>query len=182
MNNIVILVISVIILLIIFLVTLIMISKSKIQEVLTSVEISNDDINNSLKQKYKIYKEMTNYLKDNLSIKENAFQNFLEFNSKECSRTDLINILDKTTFEINDYVDNYDDLLKNQDFINIKRKLYHVEMNLEAAIEYYNNKLKVYNDLIEHSPTSIASKIFSFDEYENLEINKEEISRLINLN
>lgn len=182
MNNILILIISIIVLLIIFIVTLILISKNKIQEILSSIEISNDDINNSLKQKYKLFKEITNYLKDNLSIKEDAFENFLNFDSKECSRNDLIDILDKTTFEINEYVDNYDDLLKNKDFLTLKRKLYHVEMNLEATIDYYNNKLTNYNYLKEHVPTSIAGKIFSFDEYEEAKIDKEEISRLINLN
>ena len=182
MNNVLILVISVVILLILFLVILIIISKNKIQEALLCVEMSNEDINNSLKQKYKLFREIVQFIKDNLSIKEDVFKSFLEFNNKECKKEDLINILTKTTYEINEYVDNYDDLLKNKDFLELKRKLYHVEMNLEAMIEYYNNKLNVYNNLKNHFPTNLATKLFQFDEYEETNIDKKEISRLVNLN
>jgi len=182
MNNILILIISFVVLLVVFIITLIIISKSQINECITSIEIANDDINNSLRQKYAIYREIITYIKDNLSIKEEAFQAFLEFDRKECSRNDLINILDKTTFEINEYVDNYDELLKQKAFLDLKRKLYHVEMNLEAMIDYYNNKITFYNDLKEKGPTSITSKLFYFEEYEKNSIDKKEISRLVNLN
>ena len=182
MNNILILIVSIVVLLIIFLIVLITISKSKIQNSLLSVEIANEDIINSLKQKYKIYKEIVNFIKDNLSIKEDAFNKFNEFNTKECSKEELINLLDNTTFEINEYVDNYDELLKNKQFLELKRKLYHIEMNLESMVDYYNNKLNIYNHLQHHLPTSIATKLFQFDEYEEINIDKKEISRLVNLN
>ena len=182
MNNIVILIISLIVLLIIFLIIMITISKNKINEVLTTIEATNDDINNSLKQKYAIYKEIITFIKNNLSIKEDAFDNFISFDRKECAKNDLINILDKTTYEINDYVDNYDDLSKNKDFLSLKKKLYNIEINLEAIIELYNNKLITYNDLKNHAPTNIASKLFDFPDYKETTMNKKEISRLINLN
>ena len=182
MNNILILIVSIVVLLIIFLITLIIISKGKIQESLLSVEIANDDINNSLKQKYKLYKEIITFIKDNLSIKENAFNKFLQYDTKDCSKEELIKLLNNTTFEINEYVDNYDELLKNKEFLELKRKLYHTEMNLEAMVDYYNNKLNTYNYLKHHFPTSIATKLFQFDEFEETEIDKKEISRLVNLN
>ena len=79
MNNIIILVIAIGVLIIIFLIALIIISKSKISNALISVEIANDDINSSLKQKYTIYKDIINYIIQNVSIKENTFENFLNF-------------------------------------------------------------------------------------------------------
>ena len=182
MNNILILIVLVVALLIIFLITLIVISKGKIQEVLLSVEIANDDIINSLKQKYKLFKEIINFIKDNLSIKEDAFNKFFEFDTKDCPKEKLINLLNETTFEINEYVDNYDELLKNKEFLELKRKLYHTEMNLEAMVDYYNSKINSYNHLKHHLPTSIATKLFQFDDYEKTEIDKKEISRLVNLN
>ena len=109
--------------------------------------MSKDKINNYLKQKYKLYKQITNFIKNNLSIKEDAFQEFLEFDAKECTQSDLIKLLDKTTYEINEYVDNYDELLKNQEFLKLKRELYDIEINLEATSEYYNNKIIIYNNL-----------------------------------
>ena len=160
---------------------MIIISKNKINDSLTAIEIANDDINNSLKQKYALYKEIVNYIKDNLSIKEDAFNEFLKFNKNECAKSDLINILEKTTHEINDYITNYDELLKKKEFTELKRKLYRVEINLEAMVEYYNNKIITYNNLKSHAPTSIASKLFDFPEYIETNIDKKEISRLINL-
>ena len=182
MNNILILIILIVVLLITFLITMIIISKGKIQDALLSVEIANDDINNSLKQKYRLFKEIIIFIKDNLSIKDDAFKIFLEFDVKECLKEELIELLNKTTFEINKYVDNYDELLKNKNFLELKRKLYHTEMNFEAMIDYYNSKLNAYNHLKEHLPTSIATKLFQFAEYQKVEIDKKEISRLINLN
>ena len=54
-------------------------------------------------------------------------------------KSENIKLLDKTTYEINEYVDNYDELLKNQEFLKLKRELYDIEINLEATSEYYNN-------------------------------------------
>jgi len=182
MNNIVILIISIVVLIIIFIITLIIISKNKINESLNAILIANDDINNSLKQKFAIYKEIIQFIKDNINISEDAFSNFTSFNRRECTKSDLINILDKTTYEINDYILKYDELLKTKDFLNLKRKLYHIELNLEAVVDYYNSKLVIYNDLKEHGPTSIASKVFEFENFNETNIDKNEISRLINFN
>ena len=182
MNNIIILVISIIVLIIVFITILIVISKNKINNVLGSINVANDDINSSLKQKYALYKEMINYIKENLSIKEDAFSSFIDFKRGECTKDEIIQMLDKATFEINDYVDNYDELLKDKDFRNLKRKLYYVEINLESVVEYYNNKLNLYNELKTHGPTTIACKLFEFDDFKPINIDKKEISRLINLN
>jgi len=182
MNNILILGISILILIIFFLIIILMIGKSKIQEIIVPLDISKQQINDYLRQKYKLFKEMTKFIKDNLSIKEEAFKEFLDFNSKECSQIDLINLLNKTTYELNEYVDNYDELLKNKDFLDLKKKLYDIEIKLEACIDFYNNKIILYNDLKTNGPTSFSTKFFEFDEFDSIEQDKKEISRLINLN
>ena len=55
-------------------------------------------------------------------------------------------------------------------------------MNLEAMVDYYNSKLVIYNHLKNHLPTSITTKLFQFDEYEEIKMDIKEISRLVNLN
>ena len=181
-KNIIILAISVAVLLIIFIIIVLIIGKNKIRSILTPLDMSKKDINDYLKQKYKVYKEMIKYIKDNLSIREEAFQNFLNFDTRECLQSDLIDMLDKTTYELNEYVDNYDELLKSSDFLLLKRKLYNIQINLEATIDYYNSKISVYNTLKDKGPTNFSTKFFTFDEYNTIKNEKEEISRLINLN
>ncbi len=182
MNNIVILGIAIGILFIIFLVIILIIGKNKIRNILIPLDMSKQDINDYLKEKYKIYKDMVHFIKDNLSIKDEAFKEFLAFDTKECLQSDLIDILDKTTYEINEYVDNYDELLKNNEFMELKRKLYSIQVNLEATIDYYNSKITVYNTLKDKGPTNFSTKFFTFDDYNTIKNEKEEISRLINLN
>lgn len=182
MNNILILSISILILIILFLIITLIIGKNKIKEIIVPLDTSKQQINEFLKQKYKVYKEIISFLKDNLSIKETAFKEFLDFKATECTQSDLISILDKTTHEINDYVYNYDNILKNNDFLELKRKLYKIQVNLEASIDYYNNKIILYNALKSSGPTSFSTKFFEFDEYNNISNEKKEISRLINLN
>ncbi len=182
MNNIIILGIAILILLIVFIVIVLIMGKNKIRSILIPLDISKQDINEYLKQKYRVYKDMVKLIKDNLSIKEDAFQDFLKFDAKECMQSNLIDILDKTTVEINEYVDNYEELLKNTDFMDLKRKLYNIQVNLEATIDYYNNKLITYNTLKDNGPTNFATKFFTFDDYSKIKNEKEEISRLINLN
>ena len=182
MNNIIILGIAILVLLIVFMVIVLIIGKNKIRNILIPLDTSKQDINDYLKQKYKVYKDMVKLIKNTLSIKEDAFQDFLNFDTKECLQSNLIDILDKTTIEINEYVDNYDELLKNNEFMELKRKLYNIQINLEATIDYYNNKLLTYNTLKDSGPTNFATKFFTFDDYSKIKNEKEEISRLINLN
>ena len=161
---------------------MVLISKNKINEKFNTVLIANDEINNLLKQKYAIFNEIIKCIKDNNQDKEFDFQEFLKFNRKDCTKSDLIKVLDKTTIELNEYFDRNNDLLKNKKILDLKGKLYHVEINLEAVVEYYNNKLKLYNETKKHGPTSIASKLFDFSDFNETEINTQEISRLISLN
>lgn len=182
MNNISILAICILILIILFFFIILVVGKNKIKEIIVPLDTSKQQINELLKQKYKLYKEIIHYIKDNLSIHENAFQEFIEFDSRECKQSDLINLLDKTTYEINEYVDNYDELLKDKNFLDLKKELYNIQVNLEATIDFYNNKIILYNNLKNNGPTSFASKIFDFDEFNNITNEKKEIARLINLN
>ena len=181
MNKFIILGISIFVLLIIFLIIIVIISKNKIKEAMIPLDIAKEKINDYLRKKYKLYKEITKFIKDNLSIKEDAFNNFLSFNAK-IPNYELLSLLDKTTDEINEYVDNYDELLKNQDFLKLKKELYDLEINLEATSEYYNNKINIYNSLKDSAPTSICTKFFEFEDYQKVEFDKKEIARLINLN
>jgi len=182
MNNTLIFAISVLSLIILFVVIILIIGRKKILEIIVPLDTSKQQINECLKQKYKLYKQIIKFIKTNLSIKEDAFDDFLRFNSKECTQVDLIRILDKTTYEINEYVDNYGELLKNQDFLNLKKELHDVQIALEATIDYYNNKIILYNNLKDTGPTSFSTKFFQFDEYNDIVNEKKEISRLINLN
>lgn len=182
MNNILILLACILFLIILFIIIILVIGKSKINEIIVPLDMSKEQINAFLIQKYKLYKKMIKFIKDNLSIKEDAFNEFIEFNSQECIQSDLINILDKTTIELNDYLKKYDELLKNKDFLDLKKQLYNIQVKLEATIDYYNNKIILYNDLKTKGPTSFSTKFFEFEEYNNISNEKKEISRLISLN
>lgn len=182
MNNMLILCVSILILIIFFLIIILIVGKNRIKEVIIPLNNANQQIDNYLNQKYDIFKEMIKFIKDNLSIKEDAFKDFFELNIKECNQVELLNLLNKTVYELNEYVDNYDDCLKNKDFLNLKKNLYDVEINLEACIDFYNNKIILYNNLKSKGPTSFSNKFFTFDNYDSIEQDKKEISRLINLN
>ena len=69
MNNILILGICILILIVAFLIIILVIGKNKIKEIIVPLDTSKDEINELLKQKYKVYKKMIKHLKDNLSIK-----------------------------------------------------------------------------------------------------------------
>lgn len=182
MNNTIMLVITIVVLIIIFITIFLVISKRKIKEILTPLDVSKEEINEHLKAKYHLYMKITTFIKDNISIPENAFKDFYNFSAKICSGKELIETLDKTTAEINDYVIKYSELLKKEEFVNLRKELYNVQIDLEASIDYYNSKINTYNDLKTNGPTSIASRFFTFDDYEIINNEKKEISSLINLN
>ena len=182
MNNMIILIIASVILLIVFIILVIFIGKSKINDILLSIEMSQDKITDCLKEKYSIYKKITNFIKDNFKVKEDAFNDLFTFKRANFENEELINVLDKTTIEINEYIDIYNNILKNDDFIKLKQDLYNIQVELEAMIEYYNSKLKLYQQLRHHGPTILAGKFLKFNNYETINIDKNEISRLINLN
>ena len=182
MSNILILIIGIGILFLLFLIIFFIIGKNKINEIIIPLDISKEQINEYLKDKYKLYKKIINFMKDNLNIKEDAFKEFLDFNANGCTQGDLIHILDKTTFEINDYLSNYDELLSNKDFLNLKNNLYYVQIDLEATIDYYHEKIKIYEDRKDSGPTGIVAKFFQFDDYDKIDTNRKEISKLIRLN
>lgn len=182
MNNLLILGICLLVLIIIFLIIIIIIGKSKIKSIIVPLELSYQQINELLKQKYLIFKEMINFIKENISIKEDAFKDFIDFNSKECTQSELIEILDKTTKELDIYISDYNESLKNKDFMELKNKLFNIQVNLEATTDYYNNKINLYNKLQSNGPTSFTTKFFEFEEYNTINYEKKEISRVINLN
>jgi len=67
-------------------------------------------------------------------------------------------------FAINRLYDAYPDLKLNETFSDQVDRLYIIETERQDIIEYYNNRVKKYNELVTSFPTILFCKVLSFDE------------------
>lgn len=69
--------------------------------------------------------------------------------------------------------ENYPDLKANTQYLSLQASLSKIEEELQHARSVYNNKVTIYNNLIETVPSSLVAKIFAFERAELFSIDED---------
>lgn len=69
-----------------------------------------------------------------------------------------------STFMVNRLYDAYPDLKLNDTFSDLVNKLYTIESERQTIIEYYNNRIKKYNNEVTSFPAILVCSMISFKE------------------
>lgn len=125
-------------------------------------------LSTALDKKYNILLRYIDYLKTNVKIKNEEFEEFKLLNTKI-----PINKLNKKINEMNNAInkvmDNNENLLKEETIININKELLEVNISINGSKKYYNDNLITYNQLVNSFPSKIIALLFRYKEKDFLD-------------
>ena len=125
-------------------------------------------LSTALDKKYNILLRYIDFLKTNLKIKNEEFEEFNLLNTKI-----PINKLNKKINEMNNAInkvmDNNENLLKEETIININKELLEVNISINGSKKYYNDNLIIYNQLVNSFPSKIIALLFRYKEKDFLD-------------
>lgn len=136
------------------------------------------NINMALEKKYNILLRYFDFLKNNININENDFEEYKLLNTKMPlqkfnKKIEAMNNL------LSQYMDNNEKLLKNETIININKELLDVNVIINGCKKYYNDNLINYNHLCHAFPSNIIGKIFKYKEKDFLNEEKNEQLKIL---
>ncbi len=134
------------------------------------------DIDVQLKRRYSLIPNLVESVKGYAAHEKGLFENVAKYRSQaenattvkehEAAENNLISVLKNILVT----VENYPDLLANQNFIKLQDSLIDVEDTLQNARRYYNAVVRDNNTAVESFPGNIFAKIFGFKTAEFFEI------------
>ena len=151
---------------------------NKYQYSLIKINKGETNISLHLEQKYDILLRYTDFLRNNILINEEDFEEYNTINLKQ-SINKINKKLNKLNNEINKYLDNNEQLLKNDVVINLEKELAEIDIKVNGCKKYYNDNLIVYNHLCKAFPSSIIGKIFKYKEKDFIDDTKEEQLKIL---
>ena len=141
---------------------------NKYQWVIIKLNKGETSINMALEKKYHILLRYVDFLKNNIQVNEEDFEEYKLVNTK-LSLNKLNKKIEEMNNVINKYMDNNEKLLKNETIVNINKELLEVNTTINGCKKYYNDNLVNYNHLLNSFPSKIVGKIFKYKEKDFLD-------------
>ena len=147
---------------IIALIAILIITKyNKFQWIKIKLDKGENNISSFLETKYDILLRKFEFLKNNITIDEDDFEEYKLFNTK-LSIEKLNQNVNKLNNLINKYLDNFEELYKNETITKLDNEISNVNISINSSKKYYNKHLTEYNNLCNSFPSKIIAHIFKF--------------------
>lgn len=152
---------------------------NKIQYSIIKLNKSDSNIQKALNDKYYVLERYIDMIVHKIAINDDSFKSFNEIDLEKISNIDLDRILLETYNDIKMLIENNKKELKDINFKDIDKEIFNLDIVINSCKKYYNEKLIIYNKLINYFPTNIMAKILKCKEKEYyLEEQKEELKIL----
>jgi LemA protein len=138
------------------------------------------DINVQLKRRHNLIPNLIETVKGYAKHEKGVFEKVTEARTKALGAKGVEekgkaeNMLSNTLKTLFAVSENYPDLKANANFLELQRELSDTENKIQASRRFYNSNVRDLNIRIEHFPSRIIAKAFSFKKRDFFEIDEKE--------
>jgi len=148
---------------------------NKFQRLIIRINEAETNISGALDKRFDLLNRAINIIKGNVKIDKDILENIVKLRSRKLTDFELDKELDEATNQFYILKDEYPDLNKSSNFVQLCESINDTIEQLIAAKKYYNNIVIKYNKLIRLFPSSIVAYILGYkekkfhDEIDNME-------------
>ena len=147
-------ILAIIILFVLIITGILVKTKRKLQFIMIKINEAESNIDISLEKKYDLLDRSKPLVNDELNIM--TFLSDLEkLKEKDLSQREEHNLLKDYYDQLFKEIDDHEKLLSNEELISLTNSLNKNEVDLVAAVKYYNDNSTKLNDLIQTFPANI---------------------------
>lgn len=134
---------------------------NKLQKYIVRIQEAENEIDDSLRNRYDILVQMEKVINDMLNLKQNNFEGF---ESNKMSNYDVDRKLTRVTDIFNKIYNDFADELDIDSYNNLVNELKVVEEKCDSAKTYYNKYTTELNLIIKKFPSNIVARTHNIDE------------------
>lgn len=157
---------------------IIVIFHNKFQFAIIKIDEAENNIDILLEKKFDLLKRCRPIIKKELKLK-NFLDDLEEINTNQISHFEFHDVLRNYYNELFKLLDDNEKLYKNKSLVEILDKINDNEIDLVAAIKFYNDNVTLFNQLIMSFPSNIIRLFFGYKKKDFYNNEKREIYEIL---
>jgi LemA protein len=144
---------------------------NKILNARNKVDNKFSQIDVQINKKIELISKLIDVIKDKVEQEDDVFFAAMDLSKMTLSGMDINAKIDfniKISDILSKLFDNYANVKKNKKIISLKNDLSDIDSKINYAGEFYNDTVKVFNEMISDFPFSVVAKTFKFNKYDSL--------------
>ena len=152
---------------------------NKFQWIIVKLDKGENNISSYLESKYEVLLRKFEFLKTNITIDDEDFEDYKLLNTK-ISINKLNNKVNDLNNLINKYMDNNEELYKNETINKIDDEIQNINININSSKKYYNNNIVEYNSLCKTFPSKIIAFICKYKPKDFIDEDEPDTLKILN--
>lgn len=157
---------------------IIVIFHNKFQFAIIKIDEAENNIDILLEKKFDLLKRCRPIIKKELKLK-NFLDDLEEINTNQINHFEFHDVLRSNYNELFKFLDDNEKLYKNKSLVEILDNINDNEIDLVAAIKFYNDNVTLFNQLIISFPSNIIRLFFGYKKKDFYNNEKREIYEIL---
>lgn len=142
------------------------ITYNKFQDYIIRVNEVESIIDNNLRNKYDLINRAIPIIKTSIEKEEekDIFENIVKLRSRKIGNFELYRVLIESSNELNGIKEKYPKIKTSEEINKIIEKIDEIDSKMDNLIEYYNDNVTIYNELLKKFPSNVVATFCKYKE------------------
>lgn len=137
---------------------------NKFQDYIIRINEVEATIDNSLRSKYDLINKAIPIIKTYIDKDRDVFGEIVKLRSRKIGNFELYRILVRSSNELSGLKEEFPDIEKSEEIKKIILQIEEIDLKVDNSIEYYNDNISVYNELLKKFPSNIVAVLCKYKE------------------
>ena len=140
------------------------ITYNRFQDYIIRINEVESMIDNNLRNKYDLLNRAIPIIKSSVPKEKEIFGEIVKLRSRKLGNFELYRILIRASNEFGALKEEFDNIDKSSELKKISTQIKDIDLNLDNQIDYYNENISIYNNLLKKFPSNVVSIFCKYKE------------------
>lgn len=140
------------------------ITYNRFQDYIIRINEVESMIDNNLRNKYDLLNRAIPIIKSSVPKEKEIFGEIVKLRSRKLGNFELYRILIRASNEFGALKEEFDNIDKSSELKKISTQIKDIDLNLDNQIDYYNENISIYNNLLKKFPSNVVAIFCKYKE------------------
>lgn len=137
---------------------------NRFQDYIIRINEVESMIDSNLRSKYDLINRAIPIIKTNIDKDKEVFGEIVKLRSRKVGNFELYRILVRASNELNGLKNEFPNIEKSDEIKKIISQIDDIDLKVDNSIEYYNDNISIYNELLKKFPSNIVATFCKYKE------------------